>query len=148
MCLYKSRFNIKKKDDSQKVRESVYYIRLYGIVRSCTQHTIFGNRIHFTGFILVLWAWLWNNENIPLCRLLEIMRGKSSALHIQDVRWLAFLMEESKRFVSEAGACHNTKIWNSWKWMESMCYTYILKCSDGTYYTGWTNESGQASQSP
>ena len=31
MCLYKSRFDIKKKDDSQKVRESVYYIRLYGI---------------------------------------------------------------------------------------------------------------------
>ena len=24
--------------------------------------------------------------------------------------------------------------------MESMCYTYILKCSDGTYYTGWTND--------
>ena len=21
-----------------------------------------------------------------------------------------------------------------------MCYTYILKCSDGTYYTGWTND--------
>ena len=24
--------------------------------------------------------------------------------------------------------------------MEGMCYTYILKCSDGTYYTGWTND--------
>ena len=21
-----------------------------------------------------------------------------------------------------------------------MCYTYILKCSDGTFYTGWTND--------
>ena len=21
-----------------------------------------------------------------------------------------------------------------------MNYTYILKCSDGTYYTGWTND--------
>lgn len=21
-----------------------------------------------------------------------------------------------------------------------MCYTYILECSDGTYYTGWTND--------
>ena len=21
-----------------------------------------------------------------------------------------------------------------------MCYTYILRCSDGTYYTGWTND--------
>lgn len=21
-----------------------------------------------------------------------------------------------------------------------MAYTYILKCSDGTYYTGWTND--------
>ena len=20
------------------------------------------------------------------------------------------------------------------------CYTYILRCSDGTYYTGWTND--------
>ncbi len=20
------------------------------------------------------------------------------------------------------------------------CYTYILKCSDGTFYTGWTND--------
>lgn len=24
--------------------------------------------------------------------------------------------------------------------MESKNYTYILKCSDGTYYTGWTND--------
>ncbi len=23
--------------------------------------------------------------------------------------------------------------------MHSMNYTYILKCKDGTYYTGWTN---------
>ena len=23
---------------------------------------------------------------------------------------------------------------------KSMCYTYILKCSDGTYYTSWTND--------
>lgn len=22
---------------------------------------------------------------------------------------------------------------------ESSCFVYILKCSDGTYYTGWTN---------
>lgn len=24
--------------------------------------------------------------------------------------------------------------------MHSMNYTYILKCKDGTYYTGWTND--------
>lgn len=23
---------------------------------------------------------------------------------------------------------------------EKRCFTYILKCSDGTYYTGWTND--------
>lgn len=23
--------------------------------------------------------------------------------------------------------------------VEATCYTYILRCSDGTYYTGWTN---------
>ena len=22
---------------------------------------------------------------------------------------------------------------------KAACYTYILRCSDGTYYTGWTN---------
>lgn len=22
---------------------------------------------------------------------------------------------------------------------EGTCYTYILRCADGTYYTGWTN---------
>ena len=78
MCLYKSHFDIKKKDDSQKVRESVYYIRLYGIRKELHAACNICNRIYFTGFISV--------ENIPLCRLLEIMRGKSSALHIQDMR--------------------------------------------------------------
>ncbi len=24
--------------------------------------------------------------------------------------------------------------------MEAKNYTYILKCADGTYYTGWTND--------
>lgn len=23
---------------------------------------------------------------------------------------------------------------------EQTCYTYIVECSDGTYYTGWTND--------
>lgn len=23
---------------------------------------------------------------------------------------------------------------------KQFCYTYILRCSDGTYYTGWTND--------
>lgn len=23
---------------------------------------------------------------------------------------------------------------------EEKCYTYIVECSDGTYYTGWTND--------
>ena len=23
---------------------------------------------------------------------------------------------------------------------DSSCYTYILECSDGTFYTGWTND--------
>jgi hypothetical protein len=54
MCLYKSRFDIKKKDDSQKVRESVYYIRLYGIRKELHAAYNICNRIHFTGFILVL----------------------------------------------------------------------------------------------
>ena len=53
MCLYKSRFDIKKKDDSQKVRESVYYIRLYGIRKELHAAYNICNRIHFTGFILV-----------------------------------------------------------------------------------------------
>lgn len=26
------------------------------------------------------------------------------------------------------------------KTSDSKCYTYILKCNDGTYYTGWTND--------
>ena len=24
--------------------------------------------------------------------------------------------------------------------MHKMCYTYILECADGTYYTGWTTD--------
>lgn len=26
------------------------------------------------------------------------------------------------------------------KWGDAMNYVYILECSDGTYYTGWTND--------
>ena len=94
MCLYKSRFDIKKKDDSQKVRESVYYIRLYGIRKELHAAYNICNRIHYRFYLsrrrLPLLQVVSNKfvlvENIPLCRLLEIMRGKSSALHIQDVR--------------------------------------------------------------
>ena len=53
MCLYKSHFDIKKKDDSQKVRESVYYIRLYGIRKELHAAYNICNRIRFTGFISV-----------------------------------------------------------------------------------------------
>ena len=31
-------------------------------------------------------------------------------------------------------------MYNREREVNRMNYTYILKCSDGTYYTGWTND--------
>lgn len=52
MCLYKSHFDIKKKDDSQKVRESVYYIRLCGIRKELHAVCNVCNRNFFYRFYL------------------------------------------------------------------------------------------------
>jgi len=32
--------------------------------------------------------------------------------------------------------------WGDWM-SEDRCYTYIVKCNDGTFYTGWTNHLEQ-----
>ena len=34
-------------------------------------------------------------------------------------------------------------VYNEWREVKNMNYTYILQCSDGTYYTGWTNDMGK-----
>ena len=31
-------------------------------------------------------------------------------------------------------------VYNEKREVNEMNYTYILQCSDGTYYTGWTND--------
>ena len=42
---------------------------------------------------------------------------------------VVFLIPFSKRYV-----------YNEKREVNEMNYTYILQCSDGTYYTGWTND--------
>ena len=56
--------------------------------------------------------------------------------------WLGFLMQKAhfiiQRIATATGVCYLIVV--CWKRGEKiMNYTYIVKCKDGTLYTGWTN---------